>query len=55
VAGSVFGGGEESAVGGSSPVEVQVILEGDTQVTGNVFGGGNKGAVTGNTSVILKD
>ena len=53
VTGSVFGGGEESAVNGD--VDVQVILQDETTVNGNVFGGGNEGAVEGNTKVILKD
>ncbi|MBR6440932.1 MAG: hypothetical protein IKS44_02660, partial [Bacteroidales bacterium] len=51
VAGSVYGGGEESGVTG----DIEVTLQGQTQVTGNVYGGGNRGAVNGNTSVILKD
>ena len=53
VTGSVFGGGEESAVNGD--VDVQVILQDETTVNGNVFGGGDQGRVDGNTSVILKD
>ena len=55
VAGSVFGGGEESAVTGDSPVSVTVTLQGQTHVTGSVYGGGDQGRVDGNTSVILKD
>ena len=51
VAGSVYGGGEESAVTG----DITVTLEGQTQVAGSVYGGGNRGEVDGNTSVILKD
>ena len=51
VAGSVFGGGEQSAVGGNT----SVLLVGKTHVYGDVFGGGNQGAVDGNTQVILKD
>lgn len=51
VAGSVFGGGEESAVTGN----IEVTLQGQTQVTGDVFGGGDEGTVIGNTSVLLKD
>ena len=49
--GSVFGGGEESAVS----EDAQVILEGWTQVRGNVYGGGDKGEVGHNTKVILRD
>ena len=52
VTGSVFGGGEESAVTGDG--NVQVILKEDTRVLGNVYGG-DQGRVDGNTSVILKD
>ena len=48
---SVYGGGEESSVGGNT----SVTLQGATHVFGNVFGGGDKGPVSGNTSVILKD
>ena len=51
IGGSVYGGGEESAVTG----DIEVTLEGETKVMGNVYGGGNEGPVTGNTSVILKD
>ena len=51
VGGSVFGGGEESAVTG----DIEVTLQDEAEVTGNVYGGGNRGAVTGNTKVILKD
>ncbi len=47
--GNVFGGGEESAVGGNT----NVILKGNTEVFGNVYGGGNKGSVGGDTHVQL--
>ena len=47
--GNVFGGGDESAVGGSTLVK---ILD-RTQVFGNIYGGGNKGKVTGDTKVII--
>ena len=49
--GSVYGGGEESAVLG----DTRVLLKGTTLVLGNVFGGGNKGPVGGNTHVRLCD
>ena len=49
--GSVYGGGEESAVTGNT----HVLLKGATEVLGNVFGGGDKGPVSGNSEVILKD
>ncbi len=49
--GNVFGGGESSAVNGSTIV----LLKGATEVLGNVFGGGDKGPVSGNSEVILKD
>ena len=52
VAGSVFGGGESSAVTGGN---ITVTLQGATQVKGSVYGGGDEGEVDGDTSVILKD
>ncbi len=51
VSGSIYGGGEESAVLG----DTRVLLKGTTLVLGNVFGGGNKGPVGGNTHVRLCD
>ena len=51
VAGSVFGGGEESAVSGA----ISVILEEEAHVLGNVYGGGDEGPVDGQTNVILRD
>ncbi len=51
VEGSVFGGGNESAVVG----DIDVTLQEETHVMGNVYGGGNQGTVEGNTQVILKD
>ena len=51
VAGSVFGGGDESPVEGNTIVKIQ----GGTQVTGSVYAGGNKGAVNGNSSVTIED
>lgn len=47
--GNVFGGGDESAVGGSTLVK---ILD-RTRVFGNIYGGGNRGKVTGDTKVII--
>ena len=47
--GNVFGGGDESAVNGSTLVKV---LD-QTKVFGNIYGGGNMGTVGGNTKVIV--
>ena len=49
--GSVYGGGEESAVLGNT----HVLLKGNTLVRGDVYGGGNQGPVGGNTHVRLCD
>ena len=49
VKGSVFGGGEESAVGGST----FVFINERTKVFGNIYGGGNMGEVGGDTRVII--
>ncbi len=49
--GSVYGGGEESAVN----EDTHVLLKGNTLVRGNVFGGGDEGSVSGNTSVEITD
>jgi hypothetical protein len=49
--GSVFGGGEESAVNNNTIVK----LKGNTHVRGNVYGGGNKGSVGGNSKVVIED
>ncbi len=49
VKGSVFGGGEESAVGGST----FVFINERTKVFGNIYGGGNMGEVRGDTKVII--
>ena len=49
--GNVFGGGESSAVNGSTIV----LLKGATHVLGDVFGGGNKGSVSGNAEVRICD
>lgn len=49
VKGSVFGGGEESAVGGST----FVFIKDRTKVLGNIYGGGNMGEVGGDTKVII--
>ena len=47
--GNVFGGGDESAVGGGTQVK---ILD-RTRVFGNIYGGGNMGTVGGDTKVII--
>jgi hypothetical protein len=51
VAGSVFGGGEQSGVDG----DTTVTLEGKTHVEGDVFGGGDQGTVGGDSEVTIKD
>ena len=51
--GSVYGGGDESAVIGANH-KITVTLQGDTQVMGNVFGGGNEGLVEGSTEVNIE-
>ena len=50
VDGSVFGGGNESAVAGNA----EVRLSGNTEVQGSVYGGGNIGTVGGNTNVEIR-
>ena len=52
--GSVFGGGESSAVKGNNKT-VTVTLSGNTIIENNVFGGGNEGAVEGSTSVLIEE
>lgn len=47
--GNVYGGGDESTVGGGTVVK---ILD-RTCVFGNIYGGGNRGTVTGDTKVII--
>ena len=49
VGGSIFGGGDESAVSGSTLVKV---LD-QTKVFGNIYGGGNIGTIGVNTKVII--
>lgn len=49
--GSVFGGGQESAVS----TDTHVVVKGNTIVNGEVFGGGNMGPVGGNTNVKVCD
>ena len=49
--GGVFGGGDASAVLGST----QVILKGNAEVDGNVFGGGNEAPVSGSTTVNIQN
>lgn len=51
VAGSVFGGGNESI----SRNNTNVILQGPAVIGGDVFGGGNRAPVEGDTSVIIRD
>ncbi len=51
VSGSIYGGGEESAVLG----DTRVLLKGNTLVRGDVYGGGNQGRVDGDTSVEITD
>ena len=46
---SVYGGGEESAVGGNTNVNINA-----GKVMGNVYGGGNQANVGGNTLINLK-
>lgn len=48
--GGVYGGGDESAVNGST----QVNLQGNVTVNGNVFGGGNNGHVSGSATVNIE-
>ena len=50
VAGSVFGGGNES----KSLSNTTVTLKGNTIVNGNVFGGGNKAVVEGSATVNIE-
>ena len=47
IGGSVYGGGDESAVDGNTTV----TLKDNAEVHGDVFGGGNKAEVQGNTTV----
>ena len=49
--GNVYGGGDESSVGGNTFVSV----EDNTVVLGSVFGGGNQAPVNANTEVVVKD
>lgn len=51
VTGSVYGGGDESAVNGNATV----ILQQGAHILGNVFGGGNRGAVGGSSEVKIQD
>ena len=51
VKGSVYGGGDESAVAGNTTVQ----LQGSAKVLGNVYGGGNKGQVGGSSEVLIQD
>lgn len=49
--GSVFGGGDQSKVNGSTTVK----LQGNANVLGNVYGGGNNGEVGGDSEVKIQD
>ena len=49
--GSVYGGGDESAVSGSTTV----TIKGTSQILGDVFGGGNNGNVGGSTTVNIQE
>lgn len=51
VRGNVYGGGDESAVTGST----FVTIKGKTTVSGDVFGGGNKAEVQGSTTVNIEE
>ena len=51
VAGSVYGGGDESATTGNTTVTIQD----SSHITGDVFGGGNNGNVGGSTTVNIKN
>ena len=51
VDGSVFGGGDASAVSGNATI----TLKGNTKVEGDVFGGGNMGMVSGTTTVKIEE
>ena len=53
VNGSVYGGGDDSAVTGSTH-KITVTLAGNTTINGNVYGGGNKGLVEGSTEVNIQ-
>ncbi len=56
VAGSVYGGGEQSTVNGTGTSGNTIVtLRGNTQVTGNVFGGGDSGNVSGSTTVNIEN
>lgn len=50
--GGVFGGGDESAVNGTTTVNIENI---GTRTICNVYGGGNRANVVGDTEVNLKD
>lgn len=54
VGGSVYGGGDASAVTGAGH-NVTVTLKGNTIVNGSVFGGGNNGKVEGSTIVNVEE
>ena len=57
VGGSVYGGGEESAVGGNTVVNINggtIGTDDSGDDYGNVFGGGNLGIVEKNTTVAIR-
>ena len=56
VRGSVYGGGEDAPVNGSTSVNVlQNKASNSYTLTGTVFGGGNNADVTGNVNVVIGD
>ena len=59
VGGSVYGGGDESAVkvkeGVANSGNTTIYLAGNTTVTGNVYGGGNSGLVEGSATVNIQE
>ncbi|MBO5579227.1 MAG: chitobiase/beta-hexosaminidase C-terminal domain-containing protein [Prevotella sp.] len=57
VAGSVYGGGDESAVNNDTTpanASTTVTISGNAHITGDVFGGGNHGNVSGSTTVNIQ-
>ncbi len=56
VGGSVYGGGDESAVNGGTNIVLteKAIIGNDEDGTGDIYGGGNVASVGGNTQISLK-